>query len=133
MRIKNGKRTRNKSFEQKVENSLDPRKTKMVVEFDYVNSPSIKSFAVKKQNKIKTNTCFMSGKLLMFAKLSSKSFVYELTEIFCFSNETVKKNFDKYLIEKVEIFHVLMDTDSPYSLFFYQILTVKYKTQNLEI
>ena len=49
MRIKNGKRTRNKSFEQKVENSLDPRKTKMVVEFDYVSSPSIKSFAVKKQ------------------------------------------------------------------------------------
>ena len=54
----------------------------------------------------------MSGKLLMFAKLSLKSFIYELTKTLCFPNETVTKFFDKYLIEKVESFHALMETDS---------------------
>ena len=47
----------------------------------------------------------------MFAKLSLKSFTYEITETFGFSKENVKKIFDKYRIEKVEIFHVLTDTD----------------------
>ena len=41
----------------------------MIVEFDYENSAFIKSFAVKKII-IKITTRFMSGKLLMFAKLS---------------------------------------------------------------
>ena len=34
----------------------------------------------------------MSGKLLLFAKLSLKSFVYLLTEILSFPDENVKKN-----------------------------------------
>ena len=54
----------------------------------------------------------MSGKLLMFAKLSLKSFIYEIIETFCFPKENVKKIYDKYKMEKVEIFHVLTDTDS---------------------
>ena len=54
----------------------------------------------------------MSGKLLMFAKLSLKNFIYEITETFCFPKENVKKIYDKYKIEKVEIFHILTDTDS---------------------
>ena len=31
----------------------------------------------------------MSGKLLMFAKLSLKSFIYDIAETFYFPNETV--------------------------------------------
>ena len=54
----------------------------------------------------------MSGKLLVFAKLSLKSFIYEVTETFCFSKENVKKINDKYKIERVETFHILTDTDS---------------------
>ena len=54
----------------------------------------------------------MSGKLLMFAKLSLKSFIYEITETFCFLKENIKKIYDKYKIERVEIFHILTDTDS---------------------
>ena len=48
----------------------------------------------------------------MFAKLSLKSFVYDLVETFCFPDETVKGIFKKYKIEKVDIFHTLTDTDS---------------------
>ena len=54
----------------------------------------------------------MSGKLLMFEKLSLKSFIYEITETFCFPKENVRKIYDKYKIERVKIFHVLTDTGS---------------------
>ena len=44
----------------------------------------------------------MSGKLLMFAKLSLKSFTYSLAELLTFpeENKVVQEIFDKYLIEK---------------------------------
>ena len=48
----------------------------MVIEFNDGESASVKSFAVKKKNVIKATTRFMYGKLLMFAKLSLKSFIY---------------------------------------------------------
>ena len=54
----------------------------------------------------------MSGKLLMFAKLSLKSFIYDLIETFCFPQEQLADLYKKYLIEKVEIFYMLTDTDS---------------------
>ena len=54
----------------------------------------------------------MSGKLLMFAKLSLKSFIYHITKTFCFPDENVRGILKKYGIGRVEIFHVLTDTDS---------------------
>ena len=48
----------------------------------------------------------------MFAKLSLKSFIYELNETMCFPNETALNIYKKYSIEKVEIFHILTDTGS---------------------
>ena len=57
----------------------------MIVEFNDHESASIKSFAVKRRNLIKVTSRFMSGKLLMFAKLSLKSFIYELSKTMCFS------------------------------------------------
>ena len=44
----------------------------------------------KKENAIKVTSRFMSGKLIMFAKLSLKSFIYSLTEMFCFPFSTVQ-------------------------------------------
>ena len=66
----------------------------------------------KERTNIKVTSRFMSGKLLMFAKLSLKSFVCEIIETFCFPNEKTKQIFKKYQIEKVEIYHILSDTDS---------------------
>ena len=54
----------------------------------------------------------MSGKLLTSAKLSLKSYIYEITETFCFPKEYVKEIYKKYVMERVEIFHALTDTDS---------------------
>ena len=51
----------------------------------------------------------MPGKLLVFVKLSLKSFIYDLIEIFCFPDENVKEIFKKYGIERVEFFHMLTD------------------------
>ena len=101
-----------KEIDQKITDCLDPRKTKMVVEFNNRESASIKSFSVKKRNEIKVSTRFMSGKLLMFAKLSLKSFIYDLAETFCFPQKKITDLHKKYMIEKVEIFHILTDTDS---------------------
>ena len=54
----------------------------------------------------------MSGKLLVFAKLTLKSFVYSLAETLYFPNATVKEIYKKYEIERILCYHVLTDTDS---------------------
>ena len=84
----------------------------MIVKFNDREPASIKSFIVKKRSCNKVRTHFMAGKLLMFAKLSRKSFVYELTKTMCFPDKTVSNIYKKYSIEKVEIFHILTDTES---------------------
>ena len=87
---KNKRKRKFQDIDQKITDWLDPRKTKMVVEFNNRELASIKSFAVKKRSSIKVASRFMSWKLLMFAKLSLKSFIYDLTETFCFPDETVE-------------------------------------------
>ena len=81
------KKRKLKNIEEKITDCLDPRKTKMLIDFNNKELDSIKSFAVKKRDKIKVTTRFMSGKLLMFAKLSLKSFIYDVAEIFCFPDQ----------------------------------------------
>ena len=49
-------------MEEKITDCLHPRKTKMLIDFNNRESASIKSFAVRKRNKIKVTTHFMSGK-----------------------------------------------------------------------
>ena len=67
---KNRRERQFQKIDEKTADCFDPRKTKMIVEFNGGESASTKSFAVKKRSEIKITTCFMSGKLLMFAKLS---------------------------------------------------------------
>ena len=50
--------------------------------------------------------------MLMFAKLSLKSFVYDLAELQTFPGETVQAIYDQHQIEHVYVFHILTDTDS---------------------
>ena len=63
----------------------------MIVDFNDRESASIKSFAVKKKDQKKVATRFMSGKLLMFPKLSLKSFIYSLCELLYFPCPKVKE------------------------------------------
>ena len=68
----------------------------------------------------------MSGKLLMFTKLSLKSFIYSLVELLSFpeENSLVQKIYSRYMIERIFVYHVLTDTDST-SLQFIVVSSVK--------
>ena len=90
------------------------RKNKMLLEFNDSQSSAIKQIAVKTNTSIKCTTRFISGKLLMFAKLSLKSFIYSLAELLAFpeENETVQKIYRKYETERIYCYHILTDTDS---------------------
>ena len=94
---------------------MDMRKNKMVViEFNDSESSSVKNIVVKSNTSIKCTTRFMSGKLLMFAKLLLKSFIYSVLELLAFPEENpiVQQIYDKYDIERIYCYHVLTDTDS---------------------
>ena len=54
----------------------------------------------------------MSGTLPMFAKLSLKSFIYALDELFSFPSDIVQVIYKKYQIERIFVNHILTDTDS---------------------
>ena len=60
---------------------------------------------------------FIKGKMLMFAKLSLKSFIYDMIDVFSFPYEEVKQIYNFYQIEKCFLYQNLTDTDST-SLFF---------------
>ena len=97
---------------KKIENTIKSKTAKMIIDFNCLDSVSIETFAIKKNDNVKLTTRFLSGKILMFAKLSLMSFIYELIETFYFRSEIVKKIYQKYLIEKVYIYYRLSDTDS---------------------
>ena len=88
-----------------------------MIDFEENNSASIKSLAIKKPTTVKVSSRFIKGKMLMFAKLSIKSFVYDLIDVFCFPDEKIKEIYEKYQIEKCYLYQNLTDTDST-SLFF---------------
>ena len=100
-----GKRRTFFYIEEKLENVLKSRTTKMLV--DFCTHLQFKNF-----DQIKISSRFLSGKMFILAKLSLMNFIYALVETISFPNEKVKKIYDKYLIEKVYIYYVLTDTDS---------------------
>ena len=106
-----------KNFIDKIENKIktceDIRK-KMIIEFNDHKSASVKSIAVKSVTNVKCTSRFMSGKLLMFTKLSLKSFIYSLVELLHFpeENPVVASIYEKYEIEQILCYQVLTDTDS---------------------
>ena len=83
----------------------------MIIDFDCEGSGSINSLAVNKANVVKLTTRFFSGKMLMFAKLSLKSFIYDMVETLYFSNTKTKIIYRSYGIEKNLPYRILTDTD----------------------
>ena len=63
----------------------------MIIDFDCETAAGINSLAVNKNYNVKVTARFFSGKMLMSAKLSLMSFIYELVETFYFPNEKTKK------------------------------------------
>ena len=81
------------------------------------NCSSIRSLAVKKSVKVNITTRYLNGKMLMFSKVSLKSFVYDLIDVFMFPNDVTKKIYDQYKVQKCYLYQNLTDTDST-SVFF---------------
>ena len=101
-------------IENKIKKCEDIKKNKMIIEFNEQNSASVRSITVKSDPVVKCTTRFMSRKLLMFAKLSLKSFIYSLVELFHFpdGNPIVSDIYKKYQIEEIQFYQVLTDMDS---------------------
>ena len=72
---------------------------------------SIKSIIVSGNTNVDVNTRFIKGKLVMFAKVSLKSFVYDIIAVFSFPDEKVRAAYNQYDIEKCFLYINLIDTD----------------------
>ena len=88
-----------------------------MIDFDKNECNSMKLIAVRGNTTIDVTTRFIKRKMLMFAKMSIKSFVYDLIEVFCFLIEEVRRIYDQHDIIKCHINLNLTDTDSC-SMFF---------------
>ena len=92
--------------------SLKIKKNKTMIDFDHNECNSIKSIIVKGDTNIDVSSRFIKGKMLMFAKLSLKSFVYDIIDTFCFPDNEIQQIYDYYQIEKCFLSQNLTDTDS---------------------
>ena len=106
-----------KDFEMQVSDMIKNKKVKTMIDFDKRESNSIESIVVNSSTMLDVSTRFCKGKMLMFAKMSLKLFVYDIIDVFCFPDDKVKGIFDKNDIEKCFLYLNLTDTDSC-SMFF---------------
>ena len=74
---KNKKRSKLIDFVNRKSEALTNQKVKSLIDFDEDYSCSIRSLAIEKNSKIHLTTRFLKGKMLMFSKVSIKSFVYD--------------------------------------------------------
>lgn len=112
-KLKNtGKKIKFHDIDAKIEEAVNSNKTKTILELNFQESASIKSFAVKQSEQVKLTTRFLFGKMLIIVKLSLMSFIYEMLETLCFPNKKVQEIYRKYGTEKIYIYPVLTDAGS---------------------
>ena len=76
---------------------LTNQKVKSLIEFDEQYSCSIRSVAIERNSKINLATRFLNGKMLMFSKVSIKSFVYDLIDVFMFPDQEIQEIYQNIL------------------------------------
>ena len=108
-----------------VSDMIKNKKVKTMIDFDKRESNSIESIVVNSSTMLDVSTRFCKGKMLMFAKMSLKLFVYDIIDVFCFPDDKVKGIFDKNDIEKYFLYLNLTDTDSC-SMFFIFICKLEF-------
>ena len=106
-----------KDFDMQVSEMIKNKKIKTMIGFDKRESNSINSIVVNSSITVDVSTRFCKEKMLMFSKMPLKSFVYNIIDVFCFSDDKVKGIFDENNIEKCFLYLNLIDTDSC-SIFF---------------
>ena len=58
-----------------------------MIDFSKNECNSIKSIAIKGNTTIDVTSRFIKGKMLLFSKVSMRSFLYNLIDVFCFPDE----------------------------------------------
>ena len=110
------KRTKRKAtmtdYFDRIETANRKTNVKSVIDFGPQQSNSVKAMISKQNCNIKATTRFLSGKMLMFAKVSIKSFVCDMIDVFMFPEGDVKELYEKNDIEKCYVYQCLTDTDS---------------------
>ena len=100
LKLLKAKEKKNHEVNMQVENALKNKKIKTMYDFDRSECSSIKSIVVKSSDTTKVSSRFIKGKMLMFAKLSLKSFIYDMIDVFCFPDKKIKEIYDFYQIRK---------------------------------
>ena len=118
--------------DEQVKDLKECKNTKTVYEFHTCRTASIKAIVVKENNKIAPPTWFSTGKMLMLAKLSLMSFIYELCDTFIFPSLRTKAIYEHYFIEYVCVYQILTDADST-SLQFVSFLKDEKSTSRRQI
>ena len=88
-----------------------------MIDFNEEYSCSIRSIAIEKSSKINLTTQFLNGKMLMFSKVSIKSFVYDLIDVFMFPDQEIREIYQNYQVDKCYLYQNLTNTDTT-SMFF---------------
>ena len=114
---KSKKRKLTKDVAIKLSDAIKNKKIKTIIDFDKSECNSIKSIAIKGNRTIKETSRFVKGKMLMFSKVSIRSFVYDLIDVFWFPDETVKEIYCQNSIIKCHLYLCLNYSDSC-SIFF---------------
>ena len=104
-------------YVKRMDETNENTNVKSLIDFDNEYSISIKAVMIKQNPNVKVTTRFLSGKMLMFAKASIKSFVYDLIDVFMFPDATTKSIYEKYKVKKCYLYQNLTDTDSTSLLF----------------
>ena len=120
---KKSKKRKIKDANLQIDKAAKNKKIKTMIEFNKNECNSIKSMVIKGNTTIDVSSQFIKGKMLMFAKLSLKSFVYDMIDVLCFLDETIREIYNRYQIQKCFLYQNLTDTDST-SLFFNFICNV---------
>ena len=120
---KNKRRLNLIDYTKRKDEALRDQKIKSLIDFDEEYCSSIRSLAVKKSIKVNLTTRYLNGKMLMFSKISLKSFVYDLIDVFMFPNNVTKKIYEQYKVQKCYLYQNLMDTDrtSVFFVFIYEL------------
>ena len=87
----NKKRKTSIDYAKRKNEALANQRVKRLIDFDEEYSSSIKSIAIEKSSKIYLTTRFLNGKMLMFSKVSIKSLVFDLTDVFMFPNAKIQE------------------------------------------
>ena len=110
-RKKKGKKSKLLSHVQHLEEAYSNKAYTFVQDLEEDGVNSVKGVACKKQTMVRVSTRYISSKLLINAKISLASFIYDCIDTFCFPNEETSLIYARHKIIKVLPDLLMTNTD----------------------